>query len=100
MTEAKLLRLVADLRHEDIVLAGIAHELDEAADLRQQIQTIKDARTQRTLEAEALDAHGNIAGTWSEHIDVGQTQRWPASSPYCHAAAAILRSQSAASRVD
>jgi hypothetical protein len=57
-THAELLRLVADLAGEDVVLAGIAHELGEAADLRQKLEAVKHARRERALVAEAVESHG------------------------------------------
>jgi hypothetical protein len=58
LAEAKLLRLLADLADEDIVLRGIAQELGEAADLRQDLKAVKDARRKRALTAEAVESHG------------------------------------------
>jgi hypothetical protein len=59
LAEAKLLRLVANLRDEDPVFRGIAAELDEMANLRKQLDAIKQARAERTVEAEAIEAHGD-----------------------------------------
>jgi hypothetical protein len=41
LTEAKLLRLVADLGDEDVVLSGVAQELGEIANLRKRLQTVQ-----------------------------------------------------------
>jgi hypothetical protein len=43
LAEAKLLRLVADLRDKDEVFRGIADELDEAADLRERLDALRNA---------------------------------------------------------
>jgi hypothetical protein len=56
LTEAKLLRLVADLRDEDPVFAGIAAELDEAADLRKEIESLQEARRERAIVGEGVEA--------------------------------------------
>jgi ParB-like chromosome segregation protein Spo0J len=58
LAEAKLLRLVADLGDEDVVLRGVAQELGETADLRQKLKAVKDARRKRALMAEAVESHG------------------------------------------
>jgi hypothetical protein len=58
LTEAKLLRLVTDLADEDVVFGGVAQELGEAADLRQKLEAVKDARRKRALTAEAVESHG------------------------------------------
>jgi hypothetical protein len=50
LAEAKLLRMVADLRDEHPVFRGIATELDEAANLRQKLKTLKKARAKRARE--------------------------------------------------
>jgi hypothetical protein len=53
------LRLVADLGDKDPVFAGIADELNQAADLRKQLKSIKKARRKRALGSETLDTHGS-----------------------------------------
>jgi hypothetical protein len=57
LAEAKLLRLVAQLRDQDPVFRAIGAELDEAANLREEIQALKDARAEAAFASEAIDAH-------------------------------------------
>jgi hypothetical protein len=57
LAEAKLLRLVTHLRDEDPVFAGIAAQLDEAANLREQLETLKNTRRKLAAATEALDTH-------------------------------------------
>jgi hypothetical protein len=47
LAEGRLLRLVADLADQDPVFAGIAQELDEAANLRTQLAKVKQARKEQ-----------------------------------------------------
>lgn len=42
LAEAKLLRMVSDLADQDNVFRGIADELDEAVDLRQRLDALRD----------------------------------------------------------
>jgi hypothetical protein len=58
LTEAKLLRLVADLGDEDVVLRGVAQELADAADLRQKLEAVRNAWRERATVAEAVESHG------------------------------------------
>jgi hypothetical protein len=60
LAEAKLLRLIADLGDEDPVFAGIAAELEEAADLRKTFKSIKKARAKRAAVAETVNAHEDV----------------------------------------
>jgi hypothetical protein len=57
LTEAKLLRLVTDLADEDVVFRGVAQELADAADIRQELQAVRNARRERALMAERLGSH-------------------------------------------
>jgi hypothetical protein len=57
LAEAKLLRILADLGDQDVVLRGVVQELADAADLRKRLQAVKNARRQRALVAEALGSH-------------------------------------------
>jgi hypothetical protein len=58
LTEVRLLRLLVDLADKDVVLRRIADELNEAANLRKQLHSVRDARRKRALMAEGLEPHG------------------------------------------
>jgi hypothetical protein len=59
--EAKLLRLVHEKADEEPVLAKIRAELDEAFDLRQELQAIEQARAGFAVDAEGVEVHGRDA---------------------------------------
>jgi hypothetical protein len=57
LAEAKLLRLVADLGDIDPVFGAIAAELEEAADLRKALHTIKKRRRKRAIMTKGTETH-------------------------------------------